>query len=62
MKNSRYSLDEKKAKKVLWSFNKESGQKQIKFNSRYVQPGDECFKKVGDALKSRNKKTSIIKK
>ena len=55
MKSSKYSLNEKKAKKVLASFDKEVGQKNLKFNSRYVQPGDEYFKKIGDALKSKSK-------
>lgn len=55
MKSSKYSLNEKKAEKVLASFDKEVGQKNLKFNSRYVQSGDEYFKKIGDALKSKSK-------
>lgn len=55
MKSSKYSLNEKKAKKILASFDEEVGRKNLKFNSRYVQPEDEYFKKIGDALNIKNK-------
>ncbi|MDB8437706.1 hypothetical protein [Turicibacter sanguinis] len=55
MKHKKYSLTNENAQKIVDSFEKESSKVKPKFESRYVQAGDESFKKVKSAIKNNNK-------
>lgn len=56
MKDNRYSLSNKGAKKIINHFEKQSKSKTAKFNSKYVKPGDDDFDKLKDVLKSDKNK------
>lgn len=55
MKHKKYSLDNESAQRIVDSFEKEVSNPKAKFKSRYVQVGDESFKKVQSAIKNNNK-------